>query len=108
MSDKEIVGTDDNFDEIVLRSDIPVLVDFWATWCGPCISMAPTVEEIAKEYADRLKVVKLDIDKNPTTTSKFDIRSIPTLMIFKDGEIIRRVVGGRPKQVLLKMIDATI
>lgn len=93
---------DANFDEVVLKADLPVLVDFWAPWCMPCRMLAPTVEEIAREYQGRLIVAKLNTDENPSTPGKFGIMGIPTLILFKDGKEVERVVGVRPKQALLK------
>ena len=93
----EIKVTDANFKQEVLESDIPVLVDFWAEWCGPCHMVAPTVEEIAKEYKGKLKVCKLNVDEAPTVSSKYDVMSIPTLAIFKDGNIADKVIGAVSK-----------
>ncbi len=89
----------------VLKSDKPVLVDFWAEWCGPCHMVAPVVEEIAAENADKLKVVKLNIDENPQTARDYGIMSIPTLMVFKGGQVAKRMVGARGKQTLLAELD---
>ncbi|MEX1363905.1 MAG: thioredoxin [Nannocystaceae bacterium] len=86
--------TDDAFESEVLSSDVPVLVDFWATWCGPCRALAPHVEAVAHEFGDKLKVVKLDIDSNPQTPSKYGIRGVPTLLVFKDGELVDKLVGN--------------
>jgi thioredoxin len=93
-----------NFDSEVLQSSVPVLVDFWAAWCGPCRAIAPTVDEIAREYAGKLKVVKLDTDENQDITIKFQVMSIPTLMVFKNGKVVERVVGALPKPALLSKI----
>ncbi|WP_371826310.1 thioredoxin [Alicyclobacillus fastidiosus] len=91
--------TDADFSTTV-QSDKPVLVDFWATWCGPCRMMSPVLEEISDEYADKLTVAKLDVDENPTTTSQFGVMSIPTMLVFKNGEVVKQIVGYRPKSEL--------
>lgn len=93
--------SDSNFESEVLKSNVPVLVDFWATWCGPCKMIAPVVEEIAKEYAGKVKVVKVDVDSNPETSMKFSIRSIPTIMIFKGGKVVEQLIGAMPKKNLM-------
>ena len=103
-----VTGTDDNFDAEVLGSDQPVLVDFWATWCGPCRVIAPTIEEIAGDYAGRAKVVKLDVDNNPQSAMKYGIRSIPSLIFFKDGKPVDQMVGVVPKNVLAQKLDALV
>ncbi len=93
--------SDTTFESEVLKSNVPVLVDFWATWCGPCKMIAPVVEEIANEYAGKVKVVKLDVDSNPETSMKFSIRSIPTIMIFKGGKVVEQLIGAMPKKNLM-------
>jgi thioredoxin 1 len=100
--------TDREFDEAVLRSATPVLVDFWAEWCVPCHMVSPLVEEIGREKADRLKVAKVNVDENPDVTKQFDIMSIPTLILFKDGEEKARIVGARGKDALLREIDPQV
>lgn len=103
MSDVQV--TDASFKQDVLESEIPVLVDFWAPWCGPCRMVAPVVEEIAQQYADKVKVVKLNTDDNPNTASQYGIRSIPTLMLFKGGQRVDMVVGAVPKSTLADTIE---
>ena len=100
--------TDDNFQAEVLGSDTPVLVDFWATWCGPCRAIAPAVEQLAKEYKGKLKVGKMDVDAHQNVPSKYDIMSIPTLILFKNGQIADRVVGSVPKSKLDEMVKKAI
>ena len=100
--------TDDGFDAEVLKSDVPVLVDFWAPWCGPCKSIAPILEELASEYAGKLKIVKMNVDENPNTPSNYDVRGIPNLVFFKSGEMIEQVVGAVPKDQLVAAIDKIV
>jgi thioredoxin len=99
-----VEGTDQNFDQEVLKSDVPVLVDFWAPWCGPCRMIAPIVEQIARDYQGKLKVVKLNTDENEQVAIKYGIRSIPTLGIFKNGQVVDAVIGAVPKQFLEQKI----
>lgn len=100
MNQYVVEGTDQNFDAEVIKSDKPVLVDFWAPWCGPCRMIAPIVEEIAQEYQGKLKVVKVNTDENQEVASSFGIRSIPTLGIFKNGKVVDAVIGAVPKSYL--------
>ena len=100
----EIVITPENFEQEVLRSDIPVLVEFWATWCGPCRMVAPIVAEIAAEMAGKVKVCKVDVDENRELAMTYRIASIPTLMVFKDGQPVRSAVGARPKEAILALL----
>src|SRR5262244_838974 len=97
--------TDTNFDDNVLKSGSPVLVDFWAEWCGPCKRLGPTVDAVAADYAGRVTVGKLNIDENPTTPVRFQVRGIPTLLLFKGGQIVESVVGLVPKEELKKVLD---
>jgi len=96
--------TDDTYDEVVLKSDIPVLIDFWATWCGPCRMIAPIVEELAVEYEGKIKVCKLDVDNNQKVAMMYGIRSIPTVVIIKNGEEVDRILGAVPKQHFVERI----
>lgn len=105
MSNNIISVSDDTFDEEVLQSDIPVLVDYWATWCGPCKAIAPILEEIADGYSGKIKIAKLNIDENPNTPPKFGIRGIPTLMIFKNGTVEATKVGALSKAQLSSFLD---
>ncbi len=97
--------TDSSFEKEVLNAKEPVLVDFWAAWCGPCRTIAPVIEELASEYQGRLKVRKLNVDENPETPAQYGIRSIPTLMLFKDGKLKETTVGSQPKSQLTSVID---
>lgn len=100
--------TDANFEELVLKADKPVIVDFWAEWCGPCRMVGPHVEAIGQEYDGKVIVGKVDVDSNPGTSSKFGIRNIPTILFFKDGKIVDKQVGAVPKQVLVKKLEALL
>ena len=101
MAGNTVTVTDDSFAEDVLNSDKPVLVDFWATWCGPCRMVAPVLEEIAGEHADKITIAKLDVDANPTVARDYQVLSIPTLILFKGGEPVKQIVGAKPKAALL-------
>jgi len=100
--------TDSTFDQDVLRSDVPVLVDFWAEWCGPCRQMAPTIDVVASEYAGKIKVGKLDVDTSPSTAMRYNIRGIPTLLLFKGGNVVEQRVGAMGKSEVIKMIDGHV
>lgn len=104
----EVEFTDGNFESEVIKADLPVLVDFWAPWCGPCKMIAPVVEEISQEYQGRLKVGKVNTDDNQQVASQYGIMSIPTLMIFKGGEVVERIVGAQPKDALTGKINSVL
>ena len=99
---------DANFEEVVLQSDVPVVVDFWAEWCGPCRMVGPIVEDLAEEYKGRIVVAKMDVDSNPAITSKLGIRNIPTILFFKAGQQVDKQVGAVPKTVISQKIDALL
>ena len=106
MSENITTLTDATFDETIASSDVPVLVDFWAEWCGPCKVIAPILEEIATEQAGKVRIAKLNIDENLDVTRRFEVMSIPTLLLFKDGEAVQRLIGAKPKGQLLQEISA--
>jgi len=108
VSDKLVHTNDSNFDADVINSDKPALVDFWAEWCGPCKMIAPMLNEAATEYADKLSVVKLNVDESPNIAAKFGIRSIPTLMLFKDGTVQAQKVGALSKSQLTEFLDSNL
>jgi thioredoxin 1 len=105
----DVVFTDQNFQQQVLdENSLPVLVDFWAPWCGPCKILGPVVEDLAKEYAGKIKVGKLNVDDNPDVSANFNIMSIPTILIFKKGEVVKTSIGAQPKESLKKILDEVI
>ena len=105
---KPQVVSDQSFEQEVLKSDTPVLVDFWATWCGPCRMVAPVLEEVATEQGDKIRIAKLDVDANPITAGRFGVRAIPTMIVFKDGREAQRLVGYMPKEKLLQQLGQYI
>ncbi|MGK9368104.1 thioredoxin [Melioribacter sp. Ez-97] len=102
---KPFTFTDGNFEAEALKSDIPVIVDFWAAWCGPCRMIAPIIEELAEEYDGKVKVGKLDVDENQQTAIKYGVRSIPTVLFFKNGEVVDTVIGAVPKSVFVEKLE---
>ncbi len=108
MSDQIVQITDENFEAEVLNSDIPVLLDYWAEWCGPCKMIAPILDQLAPEYAGKVKIAKINVDDSPNTPPKYGIRSIPTLMVFKNGNVEGTKVGGVSKNDLASFIDTSI
>jgi thioredoxin 1 len=104
MADLQAV-TDANFETEVLKSDKPVLVDFWAEWCGPCRQVSPIIDEIAAEHGDKITFVKMNVDENPVTPSSYRVTGIPTLNLYNDGEVVRQIVGARPKAALLRELE---
>ena len=105
---KPVEITDDNFESEVLQSDRPVLIDFWAVWCGPCKIIAPIVEELASEYDGKVKIGKLDVDNNQQTSIKFGVRSIPTLLLFKNGELKDTIIGAVPKKTIVEKLNSVL
>ncbi len=101
----EVTVTDNSFDEEVVKSSVPVLVDFWAEWCGPCKMQNPILEEVAKEYEGKVKIAKLNVDENPATAGKYGIMSIPTLLLFKAGSIVKQMIGVQGKETLKSEFD---
>ena len=109
MADEGLLqATDGNFEPEILKSDIPVMVDFWAPWCGPCHVIAPVIEELAAEYAGKVKVAKMNVDDNPATPSQYGIRGIPTVILFKDGKVFDQIVGAVPKSKVEEMIKKAL
>ncbi len=108
MSEHMLEFTDDEFDTQVVNADLPTMVDFWADWCAPCKMIAPVVKALAEENAGRLRVGKLNVDENPKTATRFGIRGIPTLLVFKGGEVVEQIVGIRSKKDLQKIVDQNL
>lgn len=108
MAGKVSEVLDSNFDSEVLQSDVPVLVDFWAPWCGPCKSIAPVLEEIANEFSGKVKVVKVNVDDNPKTPTNYNVRGIPNLVFFKGGKVVDQIVGAVPKDQLISAISKVV
>jgi len=108
MSDAIVHTTDTSFESDVLQSDVPALVDFWAAWCGPCKMIAPLLDELADEYAGRIKICKVDVDSSPETAAKFNVRGIPTLLVFKNGTVEATKVGALSKAQLVEFIDSLL
>ena len=108
MSENIYEFTDQNFEKDVQKADLPVLIDFWAVWCGPCKAIAPVLEEVASEYVGKIKVGKVDVDKNQDTAMKYGVRSIPTLLLMKNGEVINQLVGAVPKSNITDILDDII
>jgi thioredoxin 1 len=107
--DSPLLHVDDkNFSAEVLKADLPVLVDFWATWCGPCRTIGPIVEDLAKEFVGKVKVAKLNVDENPGTPSQYGVRGIPTLILFKGGKVVEQIVGAVPKARLVAMVEKAL
>jgi len=108
MAENVMEFSDDNFELEVLKADIPVLVDFWAEWCGPCKALAPTVTNLADEYKDKVKVGKVNVDSNGNTATNYGVRSIPTLLIFQNGTIVNQIVGNVPKESITKLLNEVV
>ena len=107
-SEHTLTFTDADFEQAVLQSDKPVLVDFWAEWCAPCRQIAPIISALASEYGDQVKIVKMDIDANPATPSQYGVRAIPTILAFKDGQVVEQITGARPKSDFENMVKGLL
>lgn len=108
MSDNTFAVSDGNFDNEVINSDTPVLVDFWAPWCGPCVAIGPILNDLAGEYGGKVKIAKMNVDENPNIPAQYGVRSIPFMVMFKGGEVVDSIVGAVPKNKLKEMIEKTI
>ncbi len=108
MSEKVLKVMDSSFEAEILKSNLPVLVDFWATWCAPCKAIAPIVEEMADTYAGKVKITKMNVDENPATPGKYGVRGIPTLILFKNGQVVDQLVGAVPKNQVKALIDKAL
>jgi len=108
MSTSVYEFTDNNFDSDVINSDVPVLIDFWAVWCGPCKAIAPVIEEVANEFEGKVKVGKVDVDQNQDTAMKYGVRSIPTLLVIKNGEVVNQIVGAVPKSNITDILNEVV
>lgn len=105
---KPVVVDDSNFDQVVLKAETPVLVDFWAPWCRPCLMVAPILDELAQDYSGRVTIARMDVDQNPKTASSYRIMSIPTMLLFKEGKPVSNIVGFKPKEQLKQDLDAAL
>lgn len=108
MGEKTQVVSDGNFEQIVLQSDVPVLVDFWAPWCGPCLAIGPVIDSLAGEYSGKIKVVKMNVDENANVPANYGVRSIPFLVMFKNGQVSESLVGAHPKAKISEMIEKSL